>query len=205
MEAGPKDTTKFDPNRTPFTSPAPQFTYLDLPLHGRMMVNSDTKEIVKIPNGPPLPAVPLQLPEALMAVAQPNVRNCGPPGEKYGAGCTCAQRGGCAFFNQYGRIGPKNVIIEKYGRVDSIPCHLYYVGVTQSGRAAHGAGYSLDGWRILTDRTTTEHESRDPVTRRNVKFLMEVDNLAPFYDHLKKPPEEKKKRGRSKKIQEAQV
>lgn len=207
MEAGPKDQMQFDPHRTAFTSPAPQYTYIDLPLHGRLMINSDTKEIVPIPGAPPLPAVPLQLPQALMDVPQPNVRTCGPPGEKFGAGCTCAQRGGCAIYNQFGRIGPKNLIIEKFGRVDSIPCHLYYSGRTASGRPAHGAGYALDGWRVLTDRTTTEHESssKGPDGKKlTTKFKMEVANLAPYYDHLKKPIEpEKPKRGRPKKVVEA--
>jgi hypothetical protein len=196
VDNGPVDSTKFDPNRTPFTSPAPNFTYIDVPLHGRMMVNSDTKEIVPIPGDPPLPAVPIRLPDALMEVPQPHVRTCGPPSEKVGAGCLCAMRGGCTLYNQYGRVGPKNLIIERYGRTDSIPCHLYYVGVTPSGRAAHGAALSLNGWRIVTDRTTTDHETREPGSRINRKFKMEVDNLAPFYDHLKKPVEPKKRRGR---------
>jgi hypothetical protein len=204
VDKGPVDSTKFDPNRTPFSSPAPQFTYIDIPLHGRMMVNGDTKEIVPIPGDPPLPAVPIRLPDALMDVPQPAVRTCGPPGEKIGQGCLCAMRGGCAIYNQFGRIGPKNLIIERYGRTDSVPCHLYYVGVTQSGRAAHGAALSLNGWRIITDRTTTDHETREGGSRINRKFKMEVDNLAPFYDHLKKPVEEKKKRGRPKKVQEVE-
>jgi hypothetical protein len=201
MEAGPKDTMKFDPHRTSHTSPAPQYTYIDIPLHGKMMVNSDTKQIIPIPGAPPLPAVPLQLPQALMDVAQPNVRTCGPPGEKNGAGCTCAQRGGCAIYNQFGRIGPKNLIIEKWGRVDSIPCHLYYVGLTASGRPAHGAGYSLDGWRVLTDRTAVERTSSSTVNGQKIStsFMQEVDNLPPYYDHLKKNGSEApKKMGRPK-------
>lgn len=205
MVAGPKDSMQFDPNRTAHTSPAPQFTYIDLPLHGRLMVNSDTKEIVPIPGAKPLPAVPLRLPQALMDVPQPNVRTCGTPGEKYGAGCTCSQRGGCAIYNQFGRIGPKNLIIEKFGRVDSVPCHLFYVGYTASGRPAHGAGLSLDGWRVITDRTTTEHESQSRGAngeKITTKFKMEVDNLAPYYDHLKVPNEAPKKRGRPKKSKE---
>jgi hypothetical protein len=166
-----------------------------------MMVNSDTKEIIPIPGAPPLPAVPIQLPQALMDVPQPKVRTCGPPGEKYGAGCTCAQRGGCAIYNQFGRIGPKNLIIEKWGRVDSVPCHLYYVGLTASGRPAHGAGYSLDGWRVLTDRTAVERTSSSTVNGQKISttFMQEVDNLPPYYDHLKKNGSEpKKKMGRPK-------
>ena len=195
MEAGPKDTTKFDPHRTPFTSPAPRFTYIDIPLHGKLMVNSDTKVVTPIPGAPPLPAVPVKLPDELMSVAQPHIRTCGPPGEKYGAGCTSAMNGGCAIFNQFGRIGPCNLIVEKHGRVDSIACHHYYVGVTASGRPAHGAGYSLEGWRVLTDRTTTTHESK--AGNKKVTFEMEVSNLPPFYDHLRAPVP--KKRGRPKK------
>jgi hypothetical protein len=207
MGKGLADTTKFDPNRTPFSSPAPRFTYIDLPLYGTLMVNSDTKEIVKIPGGEPLPAVPLRLPAALMEVPQPNVRTCGVPGEKVGQGCTSALRGGCAIYNQYGRVGPCNVIIEKYGRIDSVPCHLYYAGLTASGLAAHGAAYVLNGWRVLTDRTFVEFDTRDTTskTKRNIKHRMEVDNLAPFYNHLKPQNGEapKKKRGRPKKVEAA--
>lgn len=205
MGEGPVDSTKFDPHRTPFTSPAPRFTYIDIPLHGKMMVNSDTRVVVPIPGDPPLPAVPVKLPPELMEVSQPHVRTCGPPGEKFGRGCTCAMSGGCAIYNQFGRVGPCNLIVEKHGRVDSIACHHYYVGVTISGRPAHGSGYSLNGWRVLTDRTTTEHTTAMIVNgkKQSSKFNMEIDNLAPFYDHLKKTEPEKKKRGRTRKVASA--
>lgn len=197
----PKSQTAFDPNRTPFTSPAARFTYMKHPVAGQLKINSDTKQIVPIP-GQLYPGSPLKLIPELMAVPQPNVRTCGKAGDDVGQGCLSATNGGCPILTQYGRIGPVNLILEKNGKVDSAPCHTAYCGISAHGRPMSQVHYLLDGWQILTDRTTIPENVRDvdPVTGKAGREYVrqtEVPDLAPFYDHLKQPP--KKKRGRPKK------
>jgi len=203
----PKSQTAFDPNRTPFTSPAARFTYIQHPVAGRMKVNSDSKTIVPI-SGQRYPGFPLKLIPELMAVPQPHVRTCGKGGDEVGLGCLASIGGGCPILIQYGRIGPVNVIIEKNGAVDSAPCHVVYCGISQQGRPTSSTHYLQDGWQILTDRTSIPGNTReiDPVTGKLGKHLViqtEVQDLAPFYDHLKQPP--KPKRGRPKKVQVAEA
>jgi len=197
----PKSQTEFDPNRTPFTSPAARFTYIKHPIAGNMKVNSDTKTIVPIA-GQRYPGFPLKLIPELMAVPQPHVRTCGKQSDEVGLGCLSATNGGCPILTQYGRIGPVNLIIEKNGHVDSAPCHAVYCGFSNQGRPMSQVHYLGDGWNIITDRTSIPGHTRevDPVTGKPGRHLVihtEVTDLAPFYDHLKQPP--KKKRGRPKK------
>lgn len=203
MPESPKSQTEFDPHRTPFTSPAAQYTYLDHPATypGQLKINSDTLQIVPMKgSGQSYPQYPLKLPEKLMAVEQNHVRTCGKPGPGVGLGCESAVNGGCAILTQYGRVGPCNVIIEKDGKVDSVPCHAAYCGISDQGRPTQQVHLLLDGWRILTDRTTIPENIRDPKTRRESVRYTEVPDLAPFYNHLKKEPvPPPKKRGRPKK------
>jgi hypothetical protein len=204
----PKSQTQFDPNRTPFTSPAARFTYLDHPATypGQLKINSDTMQIVPMSGKGRYPGFPLMLPEALMKVEQPHVRTCGKPGTGVGLGCEAAVNGGCPILQQYGRVGPCNIIIEKDGKVDSAPCHAVYCGISDAGRPTAQVHYLLDGWQILTDRTTIPENIRDPKTRQETVRYTEVPNLAPFYDHLKKAKEEevpKPKRKYTRRVQGA--
>lgn len=199
--AGPRKQTDFDPARTPYTTPAPRFTYIEIPVHGRLMVNSDTLVVTPMKGGKAYPGVPVKLPKELMEVHQPFIRTCGTPiedtrGNTIEKGCLSAIGGGCPILNQYGRVGPCHVIVEKNGHADSIPCHLAYTGMSPVGRPTTSTAYLQDGWNILTDRTTIPNNIKDTVTRRELVVEMEVPDLAPFYDHLKQP---KKKRGRPKK------
>jgi hypothetical protein len=198
----PKSQTAFDPNRTPFTSPAARFTYINHPTAGLMKVNSDTKQIVPV-DGQRYPGMPLKLIPELMAVPQPHVRTCGKSGDEVGLGCLSATNGGCPILTQYGRVGPVNLILEKNGKVDSAPCHTTYCGMSAHGRPMSQVHYLIDGWQILTDRTTIPENVRDPITRKESVRQTEVPDLAPFYDHLKVAKPEKKKRGRPKKVQVA--
>lgn len=198
--AQPKSQTTFDPSRTPFTSPAARFTYLDHPATypGQLKVNSDSLEIVPMKGaGLSYPQFPLKLPKELMSVEQRHVRTCGRPGIGVGLGCESAVNGGCPILQQYGRGGPYNIIIEKDGKVDSAPCHSVYCGISDAGRPTQQVHYLLDGWQILTDRTTIPENIKDPVTRRETIRQTEVPDLAPFYDHLKRA-EAPKRGGRPK-------
>lgn len=201
--AGPVDSTKFDPSRTPFTEPAPRFTYLEHPIHGRFMVNSATKVVTPIPGQMALPPIPVKLPEELMNVPQPHVRTCGMPAESGGRpmerGCESAVNGGCPILTQFGRVGPVNLICEKHGAVNSFPCFLVYCGISEQGRPTSQGNRLIKGWRILTDRTVIPENIRDPQTKRESVRFTEVPDLAPFYDHLKNPEPEKRKRGRPRK------
>lgn len=192
-----KSQTAFDPNRTPFTSPAARFTYLEHPVAGTLMINSDTKVITPIA-GKQYVQIPLKLPKELMDVPQPNVKTCGVP-DGQNKGCHSAVNGGCPIVLQYGRIGPCNLIMEKNGKVNSIPCYHAYVGITPTGRPTSQAHYLMDGHQILTDRTTIPENMVDPGTKREYVVQTEVPDLAPFYDHLKQPKKESKKRGRPRK------
>lgn len=197
--AQPKSQTQFDPGRTPFTSPAARFTYVDheATYPGKLKVNSDTLMIEKMIDQP-YPQFPIRLPDALMNVPQPHVRTCGKPGDG-NAGCNAAVNGGCPILQQYGRVGPVNVIIEKDGHVDSVPCYSAYCGITAQGRPTQQVHYLLDGWQILTDRTTIPENIKEGRGHREYIRETEVPNLAPFYDHLKRgEPEKPKRRGRVK-------
>ena len=130
--AGPKSQTEFDHSRTPFTTPAPRYTYLQHESAGQLKVNSDS--LMVVPFGQkPYPGYPLRLPQALMEVDQPYVSTCGKPTEDT-RGCEAAVGGGCPLLQKYGRIGPVNIIVEKDGKVDSAPCYTVYCGVATSGR-----------------------------------------------------------------------
>jgi hypothetical protein len=190
----PKSQTAFDPNRTPFTAPAARFTYYDHPTAGLMKVNSDTKAIVPI-DGQRYPGVPLKLPQELMDVPQPHVRTCGKQTAD-NLGCLTSTNGGCPILTQYGRVGPCNIIVEKNGKVDSAPCHSVYCGITAQGRPTAQVHYLLDGWQILTDRTTIPENIKEAGKKEYIRYV-EVPDLAPFYGHLSQP---KKKRGRPKKV-----
>jgi len=200
--AQPKLDTEFDPESTPFTSPAARFTYLEHPdvYPGKLKVNTDTLEIVRI-KGQAYPQFPLKLPQNLMNVTQRYVRTCGTPDKNGNAGCEAAVNGGCAILRQYGRIGPVNVIVEKDGKVDSAKCHHVYCGISDQGRPTSQAHMLLDGWNILMDRTTIPENIRDAQTRRETVRYTEVPDLAPWYEQKKvgrfaeKPPEPKR-RGR---------
>lgn len=205
--AGPRDQTAFDPSRTPFTTPAPRYTYVDIPLHGQLMVNSDTKVVQPIPGQPPYPNFPIKVPKELMDVPQPHIRTCAMPAENGGRtgerGCEAAVNGGCPILTQFGRVGPVQLILERHGKITSAPCYITYCGITNYGRPTSQAHMLLDGWRILTDRTTAPENIRDPQTKREKVVEVEVPDLAPFYDHLKQPAPPPKKRGRPKKEQTA--
>jgi hypothetical protein len=190
-----KSQTQFDPTRNPFSGPAPRYGYLKHPTTGKnMMVNNDTLVIMPVPDEAPYPDVPTRLPERLMQVDQPNIRTCGMPKRDgstlINAGCLAAEGGGCPIYQQYGRVGPVNVIAEKNGHPDSLPCHLFYCGRTPTGRPTSQAHYQLDGFNILTDRTTIPENVAeiDPVTGRKIREYVretEVPDLAPFYEEAK--------------------
>jgi hypothetical protein len=206
--AGPEDTLTFDPSRTPFTTPAPRFTYIRHPLVGNIKLNPDTKVVAPIPDVP-YPNYPVRLPIELAEVDQPVIRTCSEPGPR-NKGCDAAVNGGCPLIHKYGRgAGPFNMIVEKNGNVDSSPCFAVYCGITDAGRPTSQAHLLMDGWQILADRTTTEYvetKTENGIkTRRTVQ--MEVPELPPFYELAKvgrfaeaKPP---KKRGRPKKVADA--
>lgn len=196
----PKSQTEFDPNRTVFTAPAARFSYMDHPIAGKLMINNDTKVITQIA-GQLYPGMPLKLPKALMDVGQPAVRTCGKPTDD-NLGCLAAVNGGCPILVQYGRIGPVNIIIEKNGNVNSAPCHHVYCGITQMGRPTSQAHLLLDGWQILTDRTTIPENVRDGKGMREYVRQTEVPDLAPFYEQgrVGRYAEAPKKRGRPKKV-----
>ena len=184
-----KDTTKFDPTRTPYGAPSPRFTYVEIPVHGKLMVNSDTRVVTPVPNSgeKPYPGVPVRLPKALMEVDQPYIRTCGEP-SGMNKGCLSAVGGGCPIFLQYGRVGPVNLIVEKYGRIDSVPCHAYYTGMSIYGRPTTSTSYQQLGFNVLTDRTTTPHNIQVPgAVKRSEVVEIEVTDLAPFYPKPKKP------------------
>lgn len=192
----------FDPNRTPHNSPAANFQYWQHPTAGKLMVDSSTKVVTPIP-GKMYVDIPLRLPKEMMQADQPYIRTCGDP-TNANKGCEAAVGGGCPILRQYGRVGPVNVIIEKHSNVDSVPCFHAYCGRTEMGRPTSQAHYLMDGWRILTDRTTIPERVIDPDTKRVVVRYTEVPDLAPFYEEAKvgrfavKP--EPKKRGRPKKV-----
>jgi hypothetical protein len=194
--------TEFDPNRTPFNSPGAHFTYWKHPQVGELMINADTKVVTNYP-GKQYPQFPLKVPEELMKVDQPNIRTCGVPsaGNK---GCGAAVGGGCPILREYGRIGPVNVIIEKHGKVDSVPCYMAYCGITVHNRPTSQAHYVLDGWRVLTDRTQIPQTVLKDGSRERTTVYAEVPDLAPFYEEAKvgrfaDPVPVPKKRGRPKK------
>lgn len=208
----PKSQTAFDPSRTPFTSPAARFTYLELedplmmkPSEGRKLqlkINSNTLVVENI-EGKNYPDVPQSLPPELMAVAQPHIRTCGEPGGLGGRnrGCYSATNGGCPLLQRYGRIGRVNIIMEKDGKVDSAPCDFVYCGITDSGRPTSQVHYLLDGWNILTDRTVAP-ENITENGRETVQYR-EVPHLAPFYEEAKvgrfaEPVDKPRKLGRPK-------
>lgn len=181
--AQPKSQTTFDPERTPFTSPAARFTYLEHPATypGKLKINSDSRQVVPM-KGQPYPNFPIKLPEELMSVEQPYIRTCGKPQKDGNLGCEASVNGGCPLLGQYGRIGPVNIILEKDGHADSAPCYIVYCGIADSGRPTSQAHMLIDGWNILTDRTTIPENIRDPETKLETVRQTEVPNLAPWYE-----------------------
>lgn len=193
----------FDPNRTPHNAPAANFQYWQHPTAGKLMVDSSTKVVTPIP-GKMYVDIPLKVPKEILAVDQPHIRTCGTP-TGTNKGCEAAVGGGCPILRQYGRVGPCNVIIERHSNVNSVPCFHAYCGITEMGRPTSQAHYLMDGWRILTDRTTIPENVIDGETKRVKVRETEVPDLAPFYEEAKAgrfaaPKPEPKKRGRSKKV-----
>jgi len=197
--AGPEDTLAFDPTRTPFTTPAPRFTYINHPQAGLIKINPDTKQIAPM-RDQLYPNMPLKLPKEVAMVDQQVIRTCSEPGPR-NKGCDAAVNGGCPLIHKYGRgAGPFNMIVERNGIVDSSMCYAVYCGITDAGRPTSQVHLLLDGWQILVDRTATEYV--DSKTKQ--KMGMEVPDLAPFYEEAKvgrfaEPKPEPKKRGRPKK------
>ena len=193
----------FDPNRTPHNSPAANFQYWKHPTAGKLMVDSSTKVVTPIP-GKMYVQMPLKVPKEMMDVDQPHIRTCGTPTGTH-KGCNAAEGGGCPILRQYGRVGPVNVIIERHSNVNSVPCYHAYCGMTEMGRPTSQAHSLLDGWRILTDRTTIPENVIDPGTNRLAVRETEVPDLAPFYEEagagrFNGNGSAPKKRGRPKKV-----
>lgn len=185
----PKDQLKFDPNRNPFNTPAARFAYVDVPLVGKVKVNTHTNVVVPIKDQP-YPRRPIKLPEALMEVDQPNIMTCGEPKETSkgvwrNLGCEAAVNGGCPILRQYGRIGPVQLIVERDGKPDSAPCHAVYCGVSDAGRPTSQAHMLLDGWTILSDRTSIPQNVYRKELNACVIEETEVPYLAPWYAEAK--------------------
>lgn len=205
--AGPEDALKFDPSRTPFTTPVPHYTYIEHPqVAGMIKLNPDTMKVAPNPEGS-YPNMPLRLPKSISDVDQNAIRTCSIPSAT-NKGCDSAVNGGCPLINRYGRgCGPFNMVVEKNGIVDSARCFAIYCGITDSGRPASQAHFLMDGWRIMTDRTTIKERTVKVVgNKKEYEFItVEVPELPPFYEEAKvgrfadKPPE-KPKRGRPKKV-----
>jgi hypothetical protein len=202
--AGPEqDKLKFDPSRTPFTTPAPRFTYLENAQAGQIMVNSDTMEVIPLPMQM-YPNMPLKVPKSIAEIDQRAIRTCSYPSAT-NKGCDSAVNGGCPLIQRYGRgCGPFNLIMEKNGTVDSTACYAFYCGITESGRLTSQAHFQKDGWNLLMDRTTIPDPTYKVVDGKRVKEVVqrEVPDLPPFYEEAKvgrfaKPQE--KKRGRPRK------
>lgn len=199
-----KSETDFDPTRDPFSGPAPDYGYLEHPevAPSKLMVNNATLVIEPIEDEKPYPGRPLRLPQALMNVDQPHVHTCGPAKREghttLNKGCWAAEGGGCPILQQYGRIGPVNLIVERRGKIDSCRCYHFYTGKGPTGRPTSQVHMQRDKWRIITDRTTIPENVRDvdPVTGKAGREYVrqtEVPELAPFY-----PQKETPKRGRPK-------
>jgi len=197
----PKSQTQYDPNLTPFNSPASRFAYLEIDKQ-IVKVNVDSKVVVPMEDNP-YPGTPMRLPPELMAVDQPYIRTCG-RATTTNKGCLAAEGGGCSILSRYGRVGWVNVIVEKDNKVDSAPCHNVFCGVSSMGRPTTQSQMLLKGWRILTDRTTIPENVLNPATNQLEVRYTEVPNLAPFYEDGKvgrfaeKAAEEPKRRGRPK-------
>ena len=205
--AGQEDQLKFDPSRTPFTTPAPSFTYIQHEQAGLIKLNPDTMRVATIPDKL-YPNMPLKLPKSISMVDQPAIRTCSIPGPG-NRGCDSAVNGGCPLIARYGRgSGPFNLIVEKNGQVDSFGCFAVYCGITDTGRPASQAHFLMDGYRILTDRTTIQERVVNvlPDGRREYSMVTtEVPDLPPFYEEAKvgrfaEPKPEPKKRGRPRKV-----
>jgi hypothetical protein len=196
----PKDQTEFNPSSSPFNQPAARYTYLKHPEAGLLMVDSRTQVVTPMKDQP-YPGYPLELPPALMAVKQKFIRTCGVPEKDGNMGCEAAVNGGCAILNHYGRIGPRNMIVVRNGKVDSCKCHHFYCGISDSGRPTSQAHMQLDGWEILTDRTRIPQNIVNEKTGMLEEVETEVPNLAPFYEEAKvgrfaTPPPAPIRRGR---------
>lgn len=203
------DKLTFDPMRTPFTNPAPHFTYIEHEQGGKLQVDTNTNEIVPMRNSL-YPNMPLKLPKKLWEREQRHIRTCSYPGPG-NKGCDAAINGGCPLIMQYGRgAGPFNLIVEKNGNIDSMPCFAVYCGITEANRPTSQVHLLIDGWQILGDRTSIKQKTYKMENGVKVmqEFSMEVPDLPPFYEENKvgrfsvqEAP--KKKRGRPKKVVDA--
>lgn len=204
--AGPVDSLKFDPSRTPFTTPAPRFTYIDHPQAGKIKLNPDTMKVAPLPDKV-YPNMPLRLPRSITDIDQTAIRTCSIPGPG-NKGCDSAINGGCPLIARYGRgAGPFNLICEKNGQVEEFPCFAVYCGISENGRPSSQAHFLMDGWQILVDRTTAPQRMVKTVDGCKEWYTVneEVKDLAPFYEEAKvgrfaDPKPEKKKRGRPRKV-----
>lgn len=205
--AVPEDSLKFDPSRTPFTTPAPRFAYIEHEQAGTIKLNPDTMRVAPLPDKM-YPNMPLRLPQAIALVDQNSIRTCSIPSAT-NKGCDSAINGGCPLIAKYGRgSGPFNMICEKNGQVESFPCFAVYCGVNDNGRPASQAHMLMDGWQILVDRTTAPDKMVTILENGKKEYKVvqtEVPNLAPFYEEAKvgrfaEPKSEPKKRGRPKKV-----
>lgn len=205
------EKNQFDPNRTPFSRPAPGYRYMRS-IHGQITINEMTGVVEPIENGP---GYPIEIPVEFLEQDQPFVHTCSP--EKKDSGGMLLNRGcpawsGCAivqWFKDRKYRRPTNVILTKKGQIDSAPCFVAYCGVSPYGRPTSSVHMLLDGWSILKDRTTIPQKIR--VNGEWQWVETEVPNLAPFYDEIKQKKAEEaaaptpKRRGRPKKNQESAV
>lgn len=196
---------RFDPNRTPLSTPAPGYQHFRS-VHGKITVNENTGVVLPIENGPNFP---VEIPVEFVDFNQPFVHTCSEE-KKDSSGMVlnkgCQAWNGCAIVQwfkgrQYRK--PTNVIVEKNGHIDSVPCFSAYGGYNPvTMRPTSQVRMLYDGWKILQDRTTIPQNML--VDGRWQVVETEVPNLAPFYDDLKlkkaaAAAEVKPKRGRPKK------
>lgn len=194
----------FDPNRTPYSAPAPGYRHIHS-VHGKITINEGNGIIQPIENGP---NYPVEIPVEYVDFDQPFVHTCSQE-KKDNVGMVinkgCPAWGGCAivqFFKDRKYRKPTNVIVERAGRIDSVPCFGFYT-TWLNGRPTSQVHLQHDGWRIITDRTTIPQKIRVDGIWREVDT--EVPNLAPFYEGVKaKQSEVKPKRGRPRKVKAAE-
>jgi len=198
-----KSELEFDPNRTAFNAPEADFGTFDAGIHGengKLVYNTRTM-VVQVPEGG-LPQYPIEIPDAFMQVDQPHVFTCSEPkvdGMHFPINKGCPAWNGCAIVKHFKNWHkPCNVIIQKGTKIDSVPCHSAYVGMSSTGRPTSQVHYLLDKWRILTQQTWIP--SRQKIDGKMVEIRVEVPDLAPFYEANKvgrfAEEQPKKRRGR---------
>lgn len=203
-----KSELEFDPNRTAFNAPDADFGTFDAGIHGengKLVYNTRTM-VVQVPESG-VPHYPIEIPDVFMQVDQPNIFTCSEPkvdGMHFSINKGCPAWNGCAIVKHFRNWRkPCNVIIQKGTKIDSVPCHTAYVGMSQTGRPTSQVHYLLDKWRILTQQTWIPERRME--NGKRVEVRVEVPNLAPFYEEDKvgrfaEPEKPKKKMGRPKKI-----